>query len=52
MWFEPIFLSGSLAVFKITAKPLKLGGFSSPPQAAKKNPLILRLARKRARRVL
>jgi hypothetical protein len=26
MWFEPIFLSGSLAVFKIAAKPLKFWG--------------------------
>jgi len=29
MWFEPIFLSGSLAVFKFAAKPLKfLGGLA------------------------
>jgi len=26
MWFEPIFLSGYLAVFKIAAKPLKFWG--------------------------
>jgi len=26
MWFEPIFLSVSLAVFKIAAKPLKFWG--------------------------
>jgi len=28
MWFEPIFLSGSLAVFKIAAKPLKFWGLA------------------------
>jgi len=28
MWFEPIFLSGSLAVFKFAAKPLKFGGLA------------------------
>jgi len=27
MWFEPIFLSGSLAVFNIVANPLKFWGF-------------------------
>ncbi len=26
MWFEPIFLSGSLAIFKIAAKPLIFRG--------------------------
>jgi len=26
IWFESIFLSGSLAVFKIVANPLKFGG--------------------------
>jgi len=28
MWFEPIFLLGSLAVFKIAAKPLKFWGLT------------------------
>ncbi|MBU4056305.1 hypothetical protein KJ695_00125 [Patescibacteria group bacterium] len=28
IWFEPIFLSGSLAVFKIAAKPLKFWGLA------------------------
>ncbi len=26
MWFEPIFFTGSLAVFKIAAKPLQIRG--------------------------
>jgi len=28
MWFEPIFLSGSLAVFNIVANPLKFWGLA------------------------
>ncbi len=34
MWFEPIFLSGSLAVFKNAAKPLKLNFRGLPVFAA------------------
>ncbi|MCG2693404.1 hypothetical protein L6279_04910 [Candidatus Parcubacteria bacterium] len=28
IWFEPMFLTGSLAVFKIAAKPLKFWGLA------------------------
>jgi len=43
MWFEPMFLTGSLAVFKIAAKPLKwnfwgLVVLAAPPRRGEMRP--------------
>ena len=49
MWFKPIFLSGSLAVFEERGEPRRAGraanhgGFPSPPAAAKFVRAILRI---------